>query len=81
MRAYKEILSYLDGEMTLSEAVSLLKRDTKHFAKRQLTWFRREKESIWIDKGMFRDEEEILTYIRKLLKERGITEESKERDQ
>ena len=47
---YKEILAYLEGEMSLDEAVYVLKRDTRHFAKRQLTWFRREKEVIWLDK-------------------------------
>ena len=40
---YKEILAYLDGECTLEEAVYILKRDTRHFAKRQLTWFRRDR--------------------------------------
>lgn len=48
---YKEILSYLEGEITLEEAIYLIKRDTRHFAKRQLTWFRREKEVIWIQKN------------------------------
>ncbi|MDE7232945.1 MAG: tRNA (adenosine(37)-N6)-dimethylallyltransferase MiaA, partial [Lachnospiraceae bacterium] len=48
---YKEILSYLEGEITLEEAVYLIKRDTRHFAKRQLTWFRREKEVIWVQKN------------------------------
>ena len=47
---YKEILAYLEGETTLEEAITLLKRDTRHFAKRQLTWFRREKDVIWINK-------------------------------
>ena len=42
---YKEILAYLDGEYPLEEAVRILKRDTRHFAKRQLTWFRREKDT------------------------------------
>lgn len=46
---YKEILAFLDGRMTLEEAIYVLKRDTRHFAKRQLTWFRREPEAIWID--------------------------------
>ncbi|MDO4554554.1 MAG: tRNA (adenosine(37)-N6)-dimethylallyltransferase MiaA [Lachnospiraceae bacterium] len=69
---YKEILSYLDGEMTFPEAVALLKRDTRHFAKRQLTWFRREKDAVWIDKGSFSTEEEILLSILKLLEEKGI---------
>ncbi|MCX4338061.1 MAG: tRNA (adenosine(37)-N6)-dimethylallyltransferase MiaA [Lachnospiraceae bacterium] len=47
---YKEILRYLEGELTLEEAIYLIKRDTRHFAKRQLTWFRREKEVIWVEK-------------------------------
>ena len=46
---YKEILSYLDGEITLDEAVYILKRDTRHFAKRQITWFKREKDVIWMN--------------------------------
>ena len=45
---YKEILPYLNGETTLEEAVRVLKRDTRHFAKRQLTWFRAEKPIIWL---------------------------------
>lgn len=47
---YKEIIRYLNNEITLDEAVYILKRDTRHFAKRQLTWFRREREVIWLDK-------------------------------
>lgn len=47
---YKEILDYLDGECTLEEAIYRIKRDTRHFAKRQITWFKREKNVIWIDK-------------------------------
>ena len=46
---YKEIVAYLEGMDTLDEAVETLKRDTRRFAKRQLTWFRREKEFTgWI---------------------------------
>lgn len=47
---YKEILSYLEGEITLDEAVYRIKRDTRHFAKRQITWFKREKDVIWLNK-------------------------------
>lgn len=50
---YKEILAYLDGECVLEEAVAQIKQNTRHFAKRQLTWFRREKDVIWIDKPDF----------------------------
>ena len=61
---YKEILSYLDGECTLDEAVYLIKRDTRHFAKRQLTWFKRERDVIWIDKKAFEyDNNKILNFM------------------
>lgn len=50
---YKEILDYLDGNCTLEEAIYTIKRDTRHFAKRQLTWFKRERDVIWINKQSF----------------------------
>lgn len=65
---YKELFSYLEGELTLDEAVELLKRDTRHFAKRQLTWFKREKDVTWINKDEFIDDNEILDYILQQLK-------------
>ncbi|MBS5065518.1 MAG: tRNA (adenosine(37)-N6)-dimethylallyltransferase MiaA [Hungatella hathewayi] len=46
---YKEILDYLNGECTLEEAVYVLKRDTRHFAKRQITWFKRERDVRWLN--------------------------------
>lgn len=64
---YKEIISYLAGEITLDEAVYIIKRDTRHFAKRQLTWFRRERDVIWIEKDKFAyDDEKMLNYIKKM---------------
>ena len=58
---YKELLAYLDGEYPLEEAVRIIKRDTRHFAKRQLTWFRREKDVIWLNKKDYGyDEEKLL---------------------
>ena len=57
---YKEVLDYLDGKMTLEETADQIKKDTRHFAKRQLTWFGREKEVIMIDKDKYETEEEIL---------------------
>lgn len=61
---YKEILSYLAGECALDEAVYLIKRDTRHFAKRQLTWFKRERDVIWIDKKAFEyDNNKILNFM------------------
>lgn len=58
---YKEILDYLDGQITLEEAVYRIKRDTRHFAKRQITWFKREKDVIWMNRPEFGyDEERML---------------------
>lgn len=50
---YKELFDYLDGECTLEEAVYRIKRETRHFAKRQLTWFKRERDVIWLDKAKY----------------------------
>ena len=50
---YKEILAYLDGEYSLDEAVDKVKLESRRFAKRQLTWFRREKDTIWIEKNEY----------------------------
>ena len=70
---YKEILAYLDGECSLEEAVNLLKKETRHFAKRQLTWFRRERDVIWFDKSKYSyDERMILEDMCKLLEEKQI---------
>ena len=57
----EEILAYFNQKYDLERAVFLIKRNTRHFAKRQLTWFRREKDVRWIDKSMFaRDDQQIL---------------------
>ena len=70
---YKEILAYLNGEMSLETAVNILKRDTRHFAKRQLTWFRREGEVTWVDKDNFDyDDSRILSYMLSVCREKGI---------
>lgn len=70
---YKEILRYLEGELTLEEAVYLIKRDTRHFAKRQLTWFRREKDVIWMEKGNF-DQcgQNVLDQMQEILRDKTI---------
>ena len=61
---YKEILRYLNGLISLEEAVRIIKRDTRHFAKRQLTWFKRERDCIWINKDEFSyDEDRILGFM------------------
>lgn len=70
---YKEILDYLEGKYSLEEAVRILKRDTRHFAKRQLTWFRREQEVVWVQKEEFDyDENRILTFMLDICKEKGL---------
>lgn len=69
---YKEIYAYLEGECSLEEAVYLLKRDTRHFAKRQLTWFRREQDVIWLSKKDYSSEDDILTEMVQILKEKEI---------
>lgn len=70
---YKEILDYLNGECSLEEAIYILKRDTRHFAKRQLTWFRRERDVIWIDKDAYaHDEQKILQAMLEHIRERRI---------
>lgn len=69
---YKELIPYLNGECNLEEAVYILKRDTRHFAKRQLTWFRREKEVTWVDKSAFSSTSDILQFILQQLEEKHI---------
>jgi tRNA dimethylallyltransferase len=68
---YKELLTYLDGEYSLEEAIEILKRDTRHFAKRQLTWFKREKDVVWVNKDNFMTEE-VLRYMIDILKNKSI---------
>lgn len=60
---YKEILDYLSGVCTLDEAVETIKKETRHFAKRQLTWFRREKEVTWVEKGQFENTQALLDFL------------------
>ena len=69
---YKEIIDYLEGRCSLEEAVCIIKRDTRHFAKRQLTWFRREKEVIWLDRCRFEDDDRILEYMLEMLQKKNI---------
>lgn len=62
---YKEMLAYLEGEYDLERALYLIKRDTRHFAKRQLTWFRREKAVTFINKPDFAyDKQRILEFMK-----------------
>ena len=77
---YKEIFQYLEGQWELEQAVTFLKRNTRHFAKRQLTWFRREKEIVWVNKEQFHyDQKAILDYMTGILKEKHIDLVGKEK--
>lgn len=78
---YKEILQYLQDACTLEEAVYILKRDTRHFAKRQLTWFRREQEVTWVDKDILLNEEAQLAFMLDVLKKRQIVTDGGDNDQ
>lgn len=70
---YKEIAAYLCGECSYDEAVYILKRDTRHFAKRQLTWFKREEETIFLNRSDFhQNEEAILEKMLEIVKEKEI---------
>ncbi|WP_167956484.1 tRNA (adenosine(37)-N6)-dimethylallyltransferase MiaA [Anaerosporobacter faecicola] len=70
---YKEILAYLEGECSLEEAIYILKRDTRHFAKRQITWFKRENDVIWLDRTQYHDDENaILSRMCEILREKNI---------
>lgn len=57
---YKEVIDYLNGETSLDECIQIIKRDTRHFAKRQLTWFKREKIVTYINKDDFGNEADCL---------------------
>ena len=63
---YKEVIDYLNGEISMDECIDIIKRDTRHFAKRQLTWFKREKVVIYIDKEKFVTEADCLKEMLKV---------------
>lgn len=69
---YKEMIDYIQERYTLDEAVYILKRDTRHFAKRQVTWFKREKQVTWVNKNEFDSEADILSFMIERLREKEI---------
>lgn len=69
---YKEMIDYINGEYSLADAIYIIKRETRHFAKRQLTWFRREREVIWLDKTKLKTDEDMLSYMNCVLKQKEI---------
>ncbi|MBU4319581.1 MAG: tRNA (adenosine(37)-N6)-dimethylallyltransferase MiaA [Nitrospinae bacterium] len=64
---YKEIAMYLNGEIPFEEAIRLIKRSTKRYAKRQFTWFNKEEDIHWIDITGIQDVNEILKHIKQIL--------------
>ena len=60
---YKEFIPYFDGLKSLDEVISDIKQDSRHFAKRQLTWFRREKCVTFIDRTSYHSDDEILDFM------------------
>ena len=60
---YKEIIEYLDGEVSLESAIENIKQNTRHMAKRQVTWFKREKDVIYVDPFSFESNEKIVDYM------------------
>lgn len=69
---YKEMADYLSGECTYEAAVELIKRDTRHFAKKQLTWFKRERETMEVNRTRFENDEQMLKFILSAAKLKGI---------
>ncbi|WP_446899621.1 tRNA (adenosine(37)-N6)-dimethylallyltransferase MiaA [Clostridium sp. LBM24168] len=60
---YKEILGYLDGKISLDESIRLIKKRSRNYAKRQLTWFRKDRRVNWINKDDFKDNNAVSSYI------------------
>ncbi len=71
---YKEFVPYFEGKCSLEDAVTILKRDTRHFAKRQLTWFRREKSVCWLNREDYKTETDLLNAMLSEIKQKHITE-------
>lgn len=69
---YKELFSYFEGIASYEDTIAEIKRDTRHFAKRQLTWFRREREVVFIDKDEFQGEDACVDEILRLADEKKI---------
>lgn len=64
---YKELLYYLNGSISFEEAIDKIKQGSRNYAKRQLTWFRRDSRVIWINKDNFIDESSIIDYIKEYI--------------
>ena len=73
---YRQVLDYLDGLFDYEEMADRIRKETRHFAKRQLTWFRREKDVIWLDRSFYPGTEAMVEQIITVMNERGMLETS-----
>lgn len=69
---YKEIVDAIEGKISLEEATEVIKRDSRRYAKRQLTWFKRDSEGIWLNLDEFATAEEVAHRCYEILKERNM---------
>ena len=60
---YKELAEYVHGTCSLEEAAAKIKLNSRHYAKRQITWFKREKDAVWVEKNSFSDKAELFEYL------------------
>lgn len=67
---YKEMVSYIRGEITKERAEELIRQNTRHFAKRQLTWYRREKDVIWVNYEDFDGTDAMIGYMAGIIREK-----------
>ena len=73
---YSELFDYFDGKTDLEQAIDLIKQNTRHFAKRQLTWFRKDKDVNWLEA----DDEELIPNIINLVNAPVVVEENDEEE-
>lgn len=69
---YKEVCEYLAGNSSKEDAINAIKQNTRHFAKRQLTWFRHERDAVFIELDEYADTEAVKEHMKSILKEKGI---------
>ena len=67
---YKEFIPYFNNQCSLDDAIEILKRDTRHFAKRQLTWFKHQCHGTWINVDQFENSQKTAEYINKIILEK-----------
>ncbi len=69
---YKEMKDFICGDIAYEEALNMIKQNTRHYAKRQLTWFKREKDAVWLNYEDYSGDEAMLEKMTDILKEKKI---------